>query len=487
VAGRGAGNAGAARGRRWVAAVALGLLAALLLLDACSSDSEPPGPSRSSAPVDGPSRTASTAATEGDEAAGPSVVEGTSTDRRYLVDQRGEPLLLLAETLWDARKKLTLPQTREHFALRSRQGFNAVLLTPFPWTGAPDDRTTDLAGNHPFDGDVTHLDEAYWSAFDRVLATARRDGITVFVAPGGAAPGFEAAGYSYDDAAARGLGEALGRRYASTPGIVWLFGVDYLPQDWARYDPQMMAFVEGLRAGGDRHLVTVQLDNHSVSSDDATWRPVLGIEAAYTYRPTYRMVLRGYEQDVAPVMLIESNFEGENNEGGPPTTDETLRRQAYWTLTSGGTGVAYGSGPVWQMAPGWQDRRRTPGALQTAQAVSLFRSVDWWRLVPDVDGTFLVSGRGDDTTTGTLEGGFADVLESNRATAAITGDGSLAAVYVPTSRTIGLDLGRLAAGARAQWCDPVSGRCKDASLTARMRTPGSNAGGDQDWLLLVRS
>ena len=476
---RAARHSGVAGRRRWAAVVGPGLLAAVLLLDACSPGTDTPRPS-------GTTASSSPTAPAATEVPGRPVVAGQSADHRYLVDQHGAPLLVLAETLWDARKKLTLAQTREHLALRSRQGFNGVLLTPFPWAGAPDDRTTDLAGNHPFDGDVTHLDEAYWSSFDRVLAAARQHGVTVFVAPGGAAPGFEAAGYDFDEAAARGLGEALGRRYASTPGIVWLFGVDYLPQDWARYDLQMMAFVDGLRAGGDRHLVTVQLDNRSTSSDDATWRPVLGLEAAYTYQPTYRTMLEAYHRGIAPVMLIESNFEGENNEGGPPTTDETLRRQAYWTLTSGGTGVTYGAGAVWQVAPGWQDQRRTPAVLETARAVSLFRSVDWWRLVPDADGSFLVAGRDADTTTGSLAGGFADVLESDRATAAISPDGTVATVYVPTARTVGLDLGRLADGVRAQWCDPVSGRCADVRLTSRMRTPGTNAGGDQDWLLLVR-
>ena len=33
--------------------------------------------------------------------------------------------------------------------------------------------------------------------------------------------------------------------------------------------------------------------------------------------------------------------------GGPRTTDETLRRQEYWTMLSGATGQLYGNGYTW--------------------------------------------------------------------------------------------------------------------------------------------
>ena len=479
-------------GARPPAVMLLAALAAVVLLLAGCGGGATPAPSGSStaesssaaepssaapAPPDPPaSRTAPGSAP---------LVAGVSDDGRYLVDEAGDPLLLRAEAIWSAMQTLTPPEIDEHLELRASQGFNAVIMHPFPWSGVTTDSRHTIDGLEPFDETVANLDEEYWQRFDAVLATANRLGITVFIAPIGMTWGFEENGYDYDETLAGQLGEALGARYASTPGIVWMLGMDYDEVDWDTYDEMMMSFVDGLRAGGDDHLATVHLFNHSTSHDNRTWRGVSQIELAYTYQPTYVTVLRAYSYDTGPVVLIEGNYEDENNEGGPETTDETLRRQTLWTLTSGGVGISYGQRHVWQFIEPWQDMRVTDAIDEQAVAVDLFRSVPWWTLVPDADGTFLTAGQGEDVTTGTQEGGFADVLESDRATAAIADDGSLAVVYVPTARTITLDVSRLADGVRAVWVDPVSGERQDAALAETFTTPGENAGGDEDWVLLL--
>lgn len=413
------------------------------------------------------------------------LVAGVSADGRFLVDEAGAPLLLRAEAIWSVMQTLTAQEIDEHLELRASQGFNGVIMHPFPWSGRPTDSRSTVDGLEPFDETVATLDEAYWQRFDAILATANRLGITVFIAPIGMTWGFEENGYDYDEDLAGELGEALGARYKDTPGIVWMLGMDYDEVDWSTYDPMMMAFVDGLRAAGDQHLTTVHLFNPSTSHDNVQWRGVSQIELAYTYQPTYATVLRAYGYDTGPVLLIEGNYEGENNEGGPETTNETLRRQDLWTLTSGGVGVTYGERHVWQFIPPWQDMRVTDAIDQQAVAVDVFRSVPWWTLVPDADGTFLTGGQGEDVTTGTQEGGFADVLESDLATAAISADGSLAVVYVPTARTITLDVSRLAPGVRAVWVDPVTGERQDTELAESLTTPGENADGDEDWLLVL--
>lgn len=475
----------------------LALLAVLVLvLAGCGEGAAPaPGGSSTASPDAAPSDAAPSGTTpsgtppaptpDAADPGGPRLVAGVSEDRRVLVDQAGDPLLLRAEAIWSAMQTLTPQEIDEHLELRASQGFNGVIMHPFPWSGRPNDSRHTIDGLEPFDDTVGVLDEAYWERFDAVLATANRLGVTVFIAPIGMTWGFEENGYDYDATLARALGEALGARYASTPGIVWMLGMDYDEVDWDTYDPMMMAFVDGLRAAGDEHLVTVHLFNLSTSHDNVRWRGVSQIELAYTYQPTYVTVLRAYTYDTGPVVFIEGNYEGENNEGGPTTTDETLRRQTLWTLTSGGVGVTYGELHVWQFSPTWQDSRVTDAIDQQTLAVDLFRSVAWWTLVPDPDGTFLTGGRGEDVTTGTLEGGFADVLESDRATAALAADGTLAVVYVPTARTITLDLSRLAGGVTAAWVDPVSGARQDVALAADLTTPGKNADGDEDWLLVI--
>ena len=45
----------------------------------------------------------------------------------------------------------------------------------------------------------------------------------------------------------------------------------------------------------------------------------------------------------------------------------------------------------------------------------------------------------------------------------------------------------MAAGARATWVDPVSGARRPVPMAASFTTPGANAGGDGDWLLVLRA
>jgi hypothetical protein len=61
-------------------------------------------------------------------------------------------------------------------------------------------------------------------------------------------------------------------------------------------------------------------------------------------------------QPAIPAVLGEANYEGENNQPEtPPTTDETLRRQVLWSLTSGAAGEFVGSDD-WEFRDGWEQR-----------------------------------------------------------------------------------------------------------------------------------
>jgi hypothetical protein len=60
-------------------------------------------------------------------------------------------------------------------------------------------------------------------------------------------------------------------------------------------------------------------------------------------------------------------------------------------------------------------------------------------------------------------------------------------VYIPTARTIRLDLDRLPGPAAAVWFDPSSARTSPATVTSSMTTPGPNSSGDGDWLLVIRA
>ncbi len=77
----------------------------------------------------------------------------------------------------------------------------------------------------------------------------------------------------------------------------------------------------------------------------------------------------------------------------------------------------------------------------------------------------------------------------------------LALAYVPSGRTVSVDLGRLATPIRARWSDPTTASYTDVAglpplgqaaqatgaTVANLRTPGPNGAGDPDWVLVLET
>lgn len=80
------------------------------------------------------------------------------------------------------------------------------------------------------------------------------------------------------------------------------------------------------------------------------------------------------------------------------------------------------------------------------------------------------------------------------AVAAATSDGGFAAVYMPSARTVKLDLTKLARDLKIEWFDPTNGETHSIpkSLTgkngsASCTPPAKHFGGGSDWVLLLDS
>jgi hypothetical protein len=119
--------------------------------------------------------------------------------------------------------------------------------------------------------------------------------------------------------------------------------------------------------------------------------------------------------------------------------------------------------------------------------VDLFASRPWYNLVPDQDHHVVIRGYGTFTEDG-------PEIDSDYVTAARTSDGSLVLAYMPTLRTLTVDMAQLRAPAIARWYDPTNGTYRAAadSLVANAGTvdftpPGMNGDGDGDWVLVLET
>lgn len=419
---------------------------------------------------------------------GPPNITEVSVDRRHFVDQYGKPVLVRGDSPWALMTKLSPAQAHIWFADRQRRGFNAAIVSLIgaEANGGPDDSGRTYDGLLPFvDKDILRWNGPYWQRMHDYLELAAEHGITAFLYPiDGWTIGTSFVPTSIDQC--RSYGAKVADHVRDLPNIVWMSGGDYFPEpaDPARgsdVDRCIEAMMQGIRGTGDNRPFSIQLGyQKSLSTDNPFWASRVDWNFVYTYYPTYKAVLEAYQHlPTLPAVMSEANYEGENNTGGPPTTDETLRRQVLWALTSGSAGDFMGS-QDWRFKDGWEDRLDTPAVAQIGRLRDLFAKLPWWQLVPDMDETFVTSGRGVKLTSDEPM----DVLDNDYVTAARTHDGRTAVAYVPTERTITIDRAKLATGVAASWVDPVSGARRPAAMSDTFTTPGANAGGDHDWLLL---
>ena len=413
-----------------------------------------------------------------------------SSNRRYLVDQRNVPFMIVGDSPQSMIGNLSLKDAAAYIANRKAAGFNAlwVDLLCAKYTGCRADGTT-FDGIKPFKtpGDLSTPNPAYFARADAMIRLAAKAGMVVFLDPietGGWLGVLRNNGLAKD----RAYGRFLGRRYKRFGNIVWSSGNDFQTWRKASDDAVVLAVAKGIRSVDHAHIQTVELDYlKSGSLDDGRWRPVIKLDAAYTYFPTYAEVLQEYNRkQFLPVFMVEAGYEFEQNSPSISKGDpEILRRQEYWSVLSGATGQFYGNHYTWPFADGWKNHLDTPGSAQVGYLAKLFAGKRWFRLVPDQAHRIVTAGYGTFTSTG-------NVGSSNYVTTAATRDGTLAMSYLPTGGTITVDTARLAARVQARWYDPAKGTYSPVSGSpftnagkVQLTTPGKNADGDPDWVLVL--
>ena len=284
----------------------------------------------------------------------------------------------------------------------------------------------------------------------------------------------------------RAYGEFLGNRFKDMPNIIWMSGNDFQNWDDPAADAVVSAVAKGLRATDPNHIQTVE-PNYLVSDSlqDPTWRGLVGLDAVYTYRPTYARERTGYRRaDFKPTFLVEANYEFEQNGGTDGGSLPNLRHQEYWTMLSGTTGQLYGNHYTWTLQGDWRQHINTPGVQQLQFMKWAFKDRAWYQLIPDWHGDVLVGGRGHYSSSDSID-------TDTYATAAATPDGKLVMAYMPNSRTFTIRMSKLSGPVTAKWYDPTNGTYIPIATglsnkgTKQFTPPGTNHSGDGDWLLVL--
>jgi hypothetical protein len=434
---------------------------------------------------------------------------------RHLVDQTGAPFMIVGDAPQAIiNVPLTGPASLDmYFSNRQMHGINSlwVNLICDSYTACPNDATT-YDGIAPFTDmlngkscpdagaptcyDLTTPNPAYFARMDAVLGKAARYGLLIFLDPI-STDGCRDANWmqtlrNNGIARAATYGTYLGNRYKTVPNIVWQNGNDF--QCWRTTSDENLAaaVATGIQSAGDTHIQTAELDsNVSTTKDDTGPLGALAtLNAVYTYFPAYDEMLHAYNQMAIPAYLVESDYELENLgfEPGVVNPLQVLRKQHYWSMLSGATGVIYGNHYTWTFAQGWPNFLDTPGAAHLTYMRDLFVSLQWYNLVPDQSHAVMTDGYGTYAACGS-------VTASSYATtaSASSAGGTLVVAYIPTVRAVTISMTALGSNIRAQWYDPTSGTYTMVAGSPFANTgprtftpPGNNAAGESDWVLLLK-
>lgn len=413
-----------------------------------------------------------------------------SENKRYLVDKSGKPFFLNGDSAWEINWQLTRDETEMYLAKRQQQGFNAIGVDAIPYTEWSDHvAEKDREGNPPFlkPGDFATPNDAYFDRLGWLIGRAQEKGMMVLLIAADLGwytlnkPQFNAHdGMWHEQYLTNGsekcyqYGRYMGKHFGQFKNILWLLGGDRDPRD---VRPQILAMARGLEETVPDQLKTY----HAGAKSGGVFfqaEPWFDVNMAYGYRDTYLILAEDYNRKpTKPVFLGESGYEGESNDkrGGTPLR---VRREAYWAVLSGAFGNVYGSA-AWTFTKGWQDWLKAPAANQMKYFQSFFTARKWYELKPDFNHQILVGG---------YEGG------TEMAVAAATSDGTFAAVYMPSARTVKLDLTKLGHNPKIQWLDPTNGEIQPIreSLTgkndqASFTPPAKPSGQDNDWVLSLDS
>lgn len=451
---------------------------------------------------------------------------------RYLVDQGGAPFFLVGDAAQSAASALTYAQFQSYLDTRVGQGFNTINVNLFEHKYSPSP-PADRDGNVPFTtpGDFSTPNDAYFAGLEQKVAYAQGKGVLVslalYVGHGqGNSEGWydELTGAANAQAVCHALGQYLADGHGAFgglkkyPNVIWTWGADWLfTSGDAEGRDRLHQIAQGLKDAGSTQLMTgdwgipgaaqglgtvqdgfqTYMDLESVYAYANSGGIVDTARAGYGYRPS-SAAGDGRALPALPVYMKETGYEGEANPSGTPAA---VRGYGWAAILNGCTaGYWYGHRDVWDFAYAtsgyagaglfppyapWTTSVTSRGAQDMARLAALMAGIAWHQLVPS--GTAApFAGRtlipGNDTSSG------------GSISAAQAGDGSLLLAYVPSTGTgpqsFTADPRSLGGTARLRWWDPTSGSFTAGgtipnTATRLLTTPGANAAGENDWVLVL--
>ena len=391
-----------------------------------------------------------------------------SRNRRYFVDQKGDPVFWLGTTQWQLFREYRIEEARLILEKTKNRGFAFIQVMMM---GVGDGTRQNVYGEKPWhDNDPLKPNEEYFKHVDRIMHIAREKNLVISMTI------YHQRYRTYitrDNARAWALWVA--RRYKDFPNIVW----SMTPQAKQEYVPVLRELARGLREGdGGNHLITFKPDPAPFSSSFVHEESWLDFDSMQTWNRVdliYPMVTNDYRlTPVKPVLMAEGAYEN-GSEYGFNVSPLWIRRQAYYSYLAGAHHT-YGHNDSWRVLPTWKKALDAPGAVQLGLLRSIFMNrKEWWRLVPDQ----AIFTRGGNTKGKLLN------------LAARHEHGTWIMAYMAERASVSIDMTKIAPATRAHafWVNPRTGNRIpiDSFPTTGTRSFSTPAGWEDALLILEAS
>jgi hypothetical protein len=430
---------------------------------------------------------------------------------RYLVDALGVPFFIHGEDAASLAVAIAASDVSVYLDDRVTRGVNSIWVQAIETHFSPN-APNNFANDSPFTGttggvaDITTPREVYWAHVDDVINAAATRGMCVFLNAtylgfnGSAAEGWYTTFVTNGSTNCTTYGNFLGNRYKNFPNIVWLNGGDYNPASKTEID----AIINAIKAADTNHIHTSHqngLTSGFTEWNSDGWLNLNDIYIDPVLHPSNSVIAGGlteYQRSPPqPFYLVESCYEREHS-----ATLQTIRQEAWEAVLSGGTGWLFGNNPMWGFMTGpnplssanngteaqkydgtdsWKNHLSDAGIVHATRWAALFMARAWWKLIPDTANRMLTAGQSSDPT---------------RRSASLASDGTWGLVYIPGSAAGSVTIDRSVFADRivASWYDPtnavlspVSGSPFTNTGSFTVSTPGNNAAGDGDWVLLCET
>ncbi len=402
-----------------------------------------------------------------------------SKNSRYLVTQHNEPFLLNADAGWLLFHKLRFEQARQYIDNRHSKFFNAVFLQVLP----PEPNLKNAYQSAPFNtnGDFSDPKEAYFKYIEDLVRYANNQQMIVGLAP----TWLDFDGSNWAEVQkqngtekCRNYGQYLGKRFGKYNNVLWIMsGNQELPGNEAVQG----AIAEGIKSAAPNHLMTYQATSPQSSADiltNATWLDLNMVnlyhkktEAVRTSElpQTYELLVKEYQKQPNKAFVVgelQHKYENIDNE-------QTVRRQVYWAMLSGGAGNCYGSS-VCAFEKNWQQKLNLKSTLSMSRFYKIFNGLPWELLQPETSGELVVSGQGN-------------IGDDDYSPMAVLPNYRLALMYMPVGHPVKIDMAKMkGSNLRVLWINPktnqrwAGGYFKPRAV--RVLIPPTLS---DDWILLI--